>query len=608
MPNYLYDYQISFEGGQDGSFPPNRIQENQYSKGINVTTEKGVLQSRPGWDKKELKFPKEKFSYRYDKYLDVQTLFRGCKFQAQAPYQVGGRYYQLVVISGVIFMIDQITLEVQILTTSVDTLLNENAPRINWSPAGRFLVFHDFPDRPVIVEGQSARRASADANELPVSTMGVYNTSRYFFANAGNEFSAGDVIGNDLTPDAPISINEISAGGPYVGDIYQLPSEYDRPITAMGRLQATDESTGIGQIIVATDKEVFTYNTTVPRDQWAPPKFGSMLLYEAGVVGPRAIINVNSDLFIVSADGQLRALSASRDDQRQWARVPLSVEVQNWAKYISEELKKYTVLGYFKNRLFWAIQPYRVRARKLDGTPVIDVAHRGLAVLETANISRLNTESPPAWAGLWTGVRPLDMNVNNERMFIMSKDPYSRNELYELVPELNYDRAGTRQRSIRSVIYSREYSFKDLFKLKDIISAQFSVSNIVEDFYLELAWKPSHASEFIQWSTFSYQSPYKYTEICEGKIPQRLPVSFREINFGITDSQEGNPVTQDLYDTFTRMQLKIAVTGRGWQLNEYRITARPVETNAADFIGPLESKEILLTNTDSDFDYEDFGA
>lgn len=605
---FVYDQQRSFEGGQDSSFPPSRIAENQYYKGINVSTSKGVLRSRPGFDRKELKFPQGTFSWRFNSAVTFENLFRGGKFQALAPYQSGGNYYQVAVISGVIFMINQKTLEVSVLTTTRDLILNENADRINWSPAGRFLVLHDYPNRPVFVEGQSARRSDLDALELPVSVMGVYNSSRYFFANKSNEFSAGDVVGNEITPDAPITINEIVTGD-FAADIYQAPSEYARPITAMARLQAVDSSTGIGQVLVATEKEIFGYNTVAPRADWVAGQFGTMLNYESGIIGPRAHTNVGSDLFYVSADGQLRSLNSSRDDQRQWSRSPLSIEVSNWVKYIAEELKTYVFLTYFNNMLLMGVYPYRIEATKLDGSPIVDVAFRGLVVLETDNIARFGTDTRPAWAGLWTGIRPMDMNVNDERLFAISKDYYSRNELYEIIPDLEYDRAGKKTRDIRSIVYTKDYEFEAPFENKELVSAEFALDNIKDSFCLELYWKPNHASEFTDWVVFNHEVPYKYTDICKGNIPQRLPASFRELKFGAPEkSDAGNPITKDLYETFRRVQLKIAITGRGWKLTEFRLTAKRLQSNATEIPELYDTAEVLEQFPVKDWDYEEFGV
>ena len=608
MAKLLYDMQLSFEGGQDSSLPPSRLPDTQIASGMNITTAKGVVSPRFAYDRQALKFPEGGYVYRFNKVISFETLFYGGKFQAQAPYQVGDKYYQVIVISGVIFLIHQKDMDVIVLTLNRDTQLDENAPRINWSAAGRFLVLFDYPSSPIIIDGQTARRADPEKSELPTSNLGVYNNSRLVFANAGNEFSAGDNVGNLLTPDAPVTINEILGGGPYVGEIYQAPSEYNRKITALARLQATDDSTGIGSVLVATEKEIFAYNTRVPRSEWGAGQFGSMLMYDAGIVGQRAHVNVNSDLFFVSADGQLRTLSTGREDQRKWARVPISVEMQNWVKNTPQDLLKFTTLTYFKNKIFWAIRPYRIPARKLDGKPILDIAHMGMGVLEFDNISRMGQDSPASWAGIWTGIRPMDMNVNDERMFVMSKDYYSRNQLYEVRPDLTFDRAGNQRRKIRSTIYTREHFFQDMFNLKSLQSVELGVSDIQGDFSLEVKWRPSHSYDFLQWVNFNHSAPVEHKDLSTSKITQRVPLAFRELKFGLPDVAEGHPITRDLYDNVKRVQLKITLSGDNWKLNQYRIAAASLGESQTEFFQEkLPQDPIEITTPESDWDYEEFG-
>lgn len=214
------DGQLSFEGGQDASLPPSRLPENKIAAGVNITTEKGIIGPRWGQIRKGLTFPKGGYPYKFNKVTNFDTIFYTGKFQAQVPYQVGNNYYQVIVISGVIFLVNQDTLVVQVLTSNTDTQLDENASRIHWTDAGRYLLLFDFPSFPIIIEGQVARRSDPNKEEMPVANLGVYNDSRVFFSNAGNEFSAGDPIGNELTPNAPITVTEIVLEGSDFLQIY----------------------------------------------------------------------------------------------------------------------------------------------------------------------------------------------------------------------------------------------------------------------------------------------------------------------------------------------------------------------------------------------------
>lgn len=608
MVQIVADGQMSFEGGQDSSLPPARLPENRYAAGVNVTTEQGTLKPRYGYERKSIAFSAGGYSYKSNKIINFRELFQQGNFQAAAPYLLGSKWHLIVVISGVIYLVDVADWSAIILTRNTETQLDATSKRINWTVAGKYLVLHDFPSRPIIVEGFVARRSSYNDSELPPCRLGAFNQSRMFFANAANDFSAGDPVGNAATPDAPITVFEIElSGSPYFGDVYQIPSKYNSPITAMATLQSVDSSTGIGALIVSTEKELFAYNTVAPRDEWGAGKFGSSVSDQAGIVGPRALCNVNSDLFFVSTDGELRSISAAQNEQKKWARVPMSVEVRDWTKYAYPELLQYTCLAYFRNKIFWAVRPFRTFSTRFDGVRVLDVAHAGIAVLELDNVSRAGSESPPAWAGLWTGVRPLDFVVCGERMFIISKDSKSHNAIYEVDPELTYDRTTCGQRRpIRSVIYTREHLFKDPFAIKRLQSVELGITKIQGDFKLKVEWKPSHSETFLPWTEFDHEVPSKYIYIEDNSLRERLPLSFRELKFGLPDVQSGHPVTQDLFSSVKRVQLRISIYADNWQLNEYQLLAAATSENTTEFLPDNLPIATEMRQEYSDWTYEEF--
>lgn len=605
------DGQASFEGGQDSSLPPSRLAENRFAAGVNISTSKGVISSRYGYERKTLKFPEGGYSYKFNKIADFKTIFEGGKFQGYCEYSIGNRDYFLIIISGVIFLIDIVTYKVRVLTVDKDTQVSETLPRSNWSFAGRFIILFDFPSRPVIIDGFIARRSSAANLEIPAAKLGVFNQGRLDFANEGNEWSAGDVVGNELTPDAPVTANEILLNGsPYYADIYRIDSINNNPITGMATLQGADTSTGYGQLIVGSRNQLFAYNTIDGRELWKAGKFGKSISDKAGFAGPRAMTNVGQDLFFESEDGQLRSLSTSRDEQKKYARVPMSKEVSNWIGKVNPDLTQFAVMTSFKNKLFWAVRPYRIPALRLNGSRILDVAHAGMLVLDLDNVSRLGVDSPPAWDGLWTGLRPLDMAVVNERMFVMSKDYYSRNSLYEVDPDLNYDRTYEgRKRPIQSHLYTREHNFQDAFGLKSLTAVELDITDVEGEFSLDIDWKPAHGSKFFFWKRFACNVPTSYQELDgNGDIPERTPLSFRELRFGLPDNGEANPITKELYDVFKKVQLRFIIKGDNWSFNNYKVEAKKDEENKTQYTEDInEAVQTEIKDNFSDWTYEEFG-
>lgn len=609
MPEYIPDGQLSFEGGQDSSFPPSRLPENKFASGFNISTESGTIRPRYGFERKRLTFQPGGYAYKFNKVVAFDRIFKSGNFQTFAPYIIGNQVYVVVVVSGIIFLVDVKTYNVTCLTLNTDTQLNSAVTRINWSAAGRFLVLYDYPARPIIIDGVRARRSEASAYEVPVSKLGAYNQNRLHVANAGNEFVSGDVVGNPLTPDAPITYEEVFfPSAPYIGDTYTLPSMYNMPITAMGSLEQVDSATGIGPLFVASVNEVWAYRTDIARSEWTKSTgWGVRILNNIGVVGPRAFTSTDADVFFVSKDGRLRSMTVAQQEQGKWARVPMDIQVADATRSIDTTLDQFSAVTYFRNKIFRTVRPYRVYAQNLDTTRNLDVAHQGLVVLETDNLSRLGSDSAPAWAGVWTGVQPMDMAVVDDRMFVLSKDGGS-NALYEVDPEVRLDRSETgARRRIKGVVYTREHFFQNAFSLKDLHTIELGVSDIKGKFIYKIEYKPSHSPAFHKWVEWCYDSPYRYCKIpSDGNIPELSAVPFRELISGIPDQTTGNPVTHDDYGRVKRVQLRITIESDSWTLNEYKINAVAVKENATEALGCLPPTPVITTCV-NDWLYKEFG-
>ena len=200
-------------------------------------------------------------------------------------------------------------------------------------------------------------------------------------------------------------------------------------------------------------------------------------------------------------------------------------------------------------------------------------------VLSTDNIATLGREGSPAWEGLWTGVRPMDIIVDpvTNRAFIMSKDEDYRNELWEFDPGITYDVSAKGEvRYSKAVLYSKAYDFELPFQDKTLHSLDFNIQNIQGDFSIEVQYKASQGTDFVLWAKREFCVPWRNcgpvsNTIANGLSPQNLnPLVM------------GSPVdfcaeaTQQLYSRFRRVQVRIVLTGKYWELHEYKIKATKV--------------------------------
>lgn len=578
----LTDGQLSFIGGQDASKVPSRIPETCYAAGVNVSTKQGVLRPRWGWERKTLSVVTDGIYDRYKRFRTYREVFEAGKYQAVVPYFIGKRGYLILVIAGFIYLVNPDTWEVSVIDIEDGSHLNSRARRINWSAAGEYLVLYDFPAYPVLINGLTARRADPDEMEVPVATLGAFNENRLFIANNGDEFTAGDPVGSTATPNAPISFEEImTVGSPYYGQIFRNPtSDHNDPINYMGFLQRTDGSTEIGPLITGTDRAIYSFRSQDVRSNWDQEQFGSVLCYNAGIVGPRAAVNVGGDLHFLSADGLVRSLSMSRQEQSKWSRVPMSREVENWFVYNDPALKSLSFVSYFKNKIFFSVNPHRVTVTDFNTTlPISDYTNGGMVVLELDNFTSFGDASKPTWAGLWTGVRPMDMVTLGDRAFIISKDSSNINRIYEVNPEISYDTADTKVRFIKSKVRTREMDWKDPFQNKELHSIDANWDKLQGNFSFEAKYKPSHGPYFLPWRKFETKIPWRSCFMpTDCRINGLAPQSIRDFTLGAPeDMGECNPMTEDPYRIFRRASFEFTIEGKYWELLECRIktSARP---------------------------------
>lgn len=604
------DGALDFLGGQDASHIPDRVPDNAYFAGVNVSVKKGSLQPRWGFEKRRLEFPDELVEDQYRRLRSWDDIFYSGKFQMAAPYSVAGVPYVLVVISGFIFLINITTLDVQVLN-QLGPKINSRIRRLNWTVAGNYFVIFEFPAPPIIIDGFVVRRSDYSKYEVPAATIGTFNQSRLFIGNALNGYTAGDPVGVGF-PNAPITFEEIEApAASYLGQVFGLPTQdQSEVITAMGFLQVADTSTGIGPLLIASDRAIYSAGSNNPRSAWQSGQFGSILVYNSGIVGPRAIVNVNSDVLFMSSDGHIRALSMSRDEQKSWAHVPISREVANWLKFWDKSLMSLGFVTYFENKIFFSANPYRMAVQDYQTRGAIsDYAHGGLVVLELDNFVSFGQSSKPTWAGLWTGVNPMDMVKVGTHCFVLAKEGRA-NAFYEVNPEINHDTADDKIRYVRSVVYTKEYDFKDPFANKEAHSVDINLDELRGDFSLNLQYKPNHAAKFLPWKSFKYNAPWRACcipgdEFINGFAHHMV----RDITLGTPDSEnECNPITNEFYRVFRKAQLRFEISGKYWEMHEYKVKAVPAPKEENDTSCVVYPTKCIGLECDDDWKVEAFDA
>lgn len=584
MADFIETGDTNFGAGQDGYHLPDKLQPGQFAKGINLAIGRGGPQGRPGLTERELVFPVGGVTNIYRSTRTWESIFKSGKFQARIPYRTGDRDYIIAIVSGYFFRIDILTYAVSVLNEGDKPRVNQYRPRVQWSVADKYIVIFDAPDYPIIIEGDTIRRANplneingSPAPEIPVSVLGAFNQDRLFVANLANQFTGGDPVGEVGNVNPPITFAEVLVpSAPYFGQAFSLGTQYaNEPITAMGFLQTVDTSTGIGPLFVATAKSIHTFRTDLPRSAWGGSgnsTFGSLFVYSAGIVGPQAFANVNGDLFFLSASGDLRSVSMSRDEQGKWTKTPLSLQVSSFLIYNDLSLAQYAFVRYWRNRIFVSANPYRFKSITLDQNYISDYANGGMVSLNLDNVSTFNQTEPPAWEGLWTGMKPMDAVVTGmDRFFIFGKNESNRTAFFEMIEDQGYDIINNERRQYRSRIETREYDWGQPSSIKREHSIVLGLQDLKGDIAVRVRRRPSHSSYWVDWRTWRHVAPSLQ---CTGDIlyPNGLePHMFRTVDLRSAEAGDPgcDPVSGQTLTTMRKEQYQIDVKADGFTLSDF---------------------------------------
>lgn len=596
-----------FTGGQDAFHPPHLLTPDKYVKGINTKRRQGrAIGPRDGLTEKQLTFPDQKIKVNLSRTRTLKQLFENGKFQACMPCNISPESYLLIVIGGLFYRVNIRTWNVILLSETVR--VDQYAIRINRSANAGYYIFYDYPDYPVIVDGDKVRRADPNNTykgglqpEFPISNLGVFNQSRSFVANLGLDFLGGDPRGSTATPTAPLTFTEtLTPAAPYNGDAYSIdPINSDDQITGMTYLAAAGAA--IGPLIVATENSLHYYRTDLPRSQWKDTQFGLSLAENAGFAGPRSFVNLNSDLYALSGDGTIYSLSTARADSERQGNVRVSREVENFIKFNDKALKQYTVLGYFNGSLWITVNPYRTVAYDREENPIVDVAFGGFSVLDISNTSTLPETSRPTWEGLWTGVHPMEFVSTGDRAFIIAKEG-GKNTIFEVMPKQTYDIKKGKAVNIRSIIYPRAVNCQ-VSNLKKEKTISVALSELKGRVKVTIETKPDYYTAFKKFGEFNHFAPFENCEtLCnpEGFAPH----SFSKLVFGEQSTGECNKVSNTPLSNFYNLETRITISARDWALNEIEIKALGIPDSDRNNACHYEAEEIKQVCTPDWEDYE----
>lgn len=495
--------------------------------------------------------------------------------------------------------------------TDLNNSINPNA----WMwQAEDFTIVNNGQANPLFFDGAGTRRsAGTGGEELPAGCMGAYVNGRVWMTLPGvsqqpsQQFMAGDLVYSHGFNDgyggrsAVLKTEEntfLSGGG-----AFSVPVEAGS-VTAMSSVAIADTSLGQGALQVMTAGSVFSVQVPFLREDWATTQYPLMTvgLPGYGALSQLSVVRVNGDLWYRSHDG-LRSYQVGRRDLGTWVNTPLSVEVEQILNLDNDLLLSKSNGILFDNRLLQTCSPL---------TTDRGIAHRGLVALDFNGISTLTSRSEPAYDGLWTGLRLLQLVKGTfngqERCFAFAVDACERICLYELLRDNTdwFDNDGTQRVPVQSSFESRSMGWSDNGnRLKKLNAA---------DVYLDrLAGNPGLAFDFKyrsdedptwqDWHAFTLCAPVEDCTTAGCPTFDNVREQYRTFIRIPDPSDECSQITKRMKRTGYEFQVRMAWTGFA-QLNRLHVWSAVMSDSVV--VGcPSSETCILLKGCDEPwFSYE----
>ena len=277
------------------------------------------------------------------------------------------------------------------------------AERVWMVQAEKYVVVQDGRNTPVIYSPTTVRQAGRD--EVRIGEAMAYCNGRLWTTLPdGRSFVAGDIsrgpsgTASERFMDAVLKVTEndfLAEGGSF-----SVPDGSGH-ITAMVVPAQDGTAPDIGMMVVFTREAAYQVNLPVDRDAWKDMRSPAIAKIQAGrgCVGGNAWALVNGDVVYRASDGVRSLKLARRNFETTWTNVCISHEID---RVIGVEEDAHRSLGDVS-----CAEGDRRWLSTAWGHPdaYLGTLYDGIVSMQLDAISAMFVQDPPAWEGVWTGLR-----------------------------------------------------------------------------------------------------------------------------------------------------------------------------------------------------------
>jgi hypothetical protein len=412
---------------------PWTLPEDQAKFAVNINIRGGIAQTRNGF-KMQLSLPKGNFqggiifnANKQAKSASTTTNLSGVTItQKNTIFTPEGTEFAASELSYAVFVVDGIAYyspfpftqpktwsDYQLSNISLDPNVSEinmvvatQSASINTSggttvtPSHRMVIFQDGINSAYYWDGSN--KTGDIIPNMPIGYWMAYSGNRLWVAN-GNIISASDLAN-------PLGWTERTTGSGR-GD-FSVP----RPVTAMHDHIGQNNDT---RLYVFTDQATYSLASGVlDRTQWATtPNFQQTLFPNIGCVAGKSIAFQNGLMWWYSQGG-LVSVDVAASSYLSSQVLYKDVEMAKAKRLMAPNYTGICATSY-ENYLLYSI-------------PYLETLNSATMVLDYAAASEWNQSRTPAWAGVWTGIRPVNWSTNAinsvPRCFAFSVDYSSTND------------------------------------------------------------------------------------------------------------------------------------------------------------------------------------
>lgn len=427
---------------------PWALPEDQIKWAQNATVRGGIAQTRPGFSMR-LSLPAGNLQggiiFNANKQYQAATTFKNASgvqvFQPATIWTPEGGQVQKSELSYVVFAVDgkvyyapyplqqpknwsDYLLEGITLDSTVDkvnfVIATQSAQvstgGLTITPSHRMVIVQDGISAAGYWDGSN--KTGAQSTDVPVGYWMSFSGNRLWVANS-NVISASD-LGNPLGWQERVS-------GTGRGD-FTVP----RPVTAMQDYVGQNNDS---RLYVFTDRTTHSFASGIlDRAQWAnTPNFQNVLYPAIGCVAGKSVTFQAGMMWWYSQGGLVSADVASASYLSSQVLYK-DIEMAKAKRLMSANLNGICAVS-FENYLLYSI-------------PYLETCNSATMVLDYAAASEWNQSRVPAWAGVWTGIRPVEwapaVIESQPRLFAFSVDYSATNDgsfnsLWEAFTQNRYD-------------------------------------------------------------------------------------------------------------------------------------------------------------------------